>query len=65
MFQAKGVHWLMDKKARPVSMLSNKDLPLQIQGYKQTESERMEKHIPCKWKCMEIPLLRGKLEQEY
>ena len=33
-------------------MLSTKGL-LQIQGYIQTESEGMEKGIPCKWKSKE------------
>ena len=53
MFKAKGIHWLMDKKARPVYMLSIKDLPLQISGYKWTESERMGKHIPYAWNSEE------------
>ena len=32
-----------------IYMLSTRD-PLQIQGHIQTESEGMEKDIPCKWK---------------
>ena len=33
-------------------MLSTRD-PLQSQGHIQTESEWMEKDIPCKWKSKE------------
>ena len=33
-------------------MLSTRD-PLQFQGHLQTESERMEKDNPCKWKSKE------------
>ena len=33
-------------------MLSTRD-PLQTKGYIQTESEGMEKDIPCKWKSKE------------
>ena len=33
-------------------MLSTKD-PFQTKGHIQTESERMEKDIPCKWKSKE------------
>ena len=29
------------------------ETPLQIQGHIQTESERMEKYIPCKWEAKE------------
>ena len=39
----------MDIKRRPVHTLSTRD-PLQTQGHIQTESEGMEKDIPCKWK---------------
>ena len=42
----------MDTKTRPVYMLSTRD-PLQTQGHIQTESEGMEKDIPCKWKSKE------------
>ena len=39
----------MDTKTRPTYMLSTRD-PLQTEGQIQTESEGMEKDIPCKWK---------------
>ena len=39
----------MDTKTRPIYMLSTRDPP-QTQGHIQTESEGMEKDIPCKWK---------------
>ena len=42
----------MDKNARPVYMLSTTD-PVQTEGHMQTESEGMEKDIPCKWKSKE------------
>ena len=42
----------MDTKIRPAYMLSIRDL-LQTQGHIQTESEEMEKSIPCKWKSKE------------
>ena len=42
----------MDTKPRPIHMLSTGD-PLQTQGHIQTESEGMEKDIPCKWKSKE------------
>ena len=42
----------MDTKTRPIYMLSTRD-PLQTQGHIQTESEGMEKDIPCKWKSKE------------
>ena len=42
----------MDKKTRPIYMLSTRD-PLQIQGHIQTESEGRVKDIPCKWKSEE------------
>ena len=42
----------MDKKPRSVYVLSSGDPP-QIQGYIQTENERMEEDIPCKWKSKE------------
>ena len=37
----------MDTKTRPLYMLSTKD-PLQTKGHIQTESEGLEKDIPCK-----------------
>ena len=39
----------MDTTTRTVYMLSTRD-QLQTQGHKQTESEGMEKDIPCNWK---------------
>ena len=39
----------MDSKTRPIYMLSTRDPP-QTKGHIQTESEGMEKDIPCKWK---------------
>ena len=42
----------MDTKTTPICVLSTRD-PLQIQGHIQTESEGMEKDIPCKWKSKE------------
>ena len=36
------------KKTRPIYMLPIGN-PLQISRHIQTESERMEKYIPCKW----------------
>ena len=52
MRQPKGTDWLMDTKKRSVYMLSTRD-PLQTQGHIQTESEKMEKDIPSKWKSNE------------
>ena len=42
----------MDTETRPVYMLSKRD-PLQTYGHIQTESDRIEKDIPCKWKSKE------------
>ena len=42
----------MDTKTRPIYMLSTRD-PLQTKGQIQTESEGMEKDIPCKQKSKE------------
>ena len=39
----------MDKKTRPLYMLSTRDPP-QTQGHIQTESEGLEKDISCKWR---------------
>ena len=47
MLQRKDIDWLNVYKTRPVYMLSTRD-PLQIQGHMKTESEGMEKDIPCK-----------------
>ena len=52
MLQPKDTDWLNGYKTRPVHMLSTRD-PLQTQGHIQTESEGMEKDIPCKWKSKE------------
>ena len=49
MLQPKDIDWLNEYKTRSIYMLSTGD-PLQTQGHIQTESERMEKDIPCKWK---------------
>ena len=46
----------MNTKTRTVYMLSTTE-PIQTQGHIQTESEGMEKHIPCKWKSKEIKLV--------
>ena len=40
------------KKIRPIYMLSTRN-PLQTKRHVQTESERMEKYIPFKWKAKE------------
>ena len=40
------------QKIRPIYMLSTRD-PLQTKGHIQTESEGMEKDIPCRWKSKE------------
>ena len=42
----------MDKKTRPLYILSTRDLP-QNKGHIQTESEGLEKHILCKWRPKE------------
>ena len=42
----------MDTKTRSIYTLSTRD-PLQTEGQIQTESEEMEKDIPCKWKSKE------------
>ena len=55
MSQPKGIDQLNGKKKekkRLIYMLSTRD-SLQIQGHIQTESEGMEKAIPCKWKSKE------------
>ena len=40
----------MDTKTRPINMLSTRN-PLQTSRHIQTESERIEKCIPCKWEA--------------
>ena len=45
--QPKDKDWLMDTKTRPLHMLSTRDPP-QNRGHIQTESEGLEKDIPCK-----------------
>ena len=40
------------KKTRPTYMLSTRN-PLQSSRHIYTESERMEKYIPCKWEAKE------------
>ena len=42
----------MDTKTRPIYMLPTRD-PLQSYGHIRTESEGMEKDIPCTWKSKE------------
>ena len=42
----------MDTKPRAIYMLSTRN-PLQTSRHIQTESERMEKYIPCKWEAKE------------
>ena len=42
----------MDTEMRPIYMLSTRN-PLQTSRHIQTESERMEKYIPCKWEAKE------------
>ena len=48
----KDTDWIMDTKTRPTYMLSTRN-PLQTQRHIQTESERIEKYIPCKWETKE------------
>ena len=48
MLQRKDTDWLNGYKTRPIYMLSTRN-PLQASRHIQTESERMEKYIPCKW----------------
>ena len=52
MLQPKDTDWLNGYKTRPVYMLSMRN-PLQTSKHIQTESERMEKYIPCKWEAKE------------
>ena len=40
----------MDTKARPIYMLSTRK-QIQTSRHIQTENERMEKYIPCKWEA--------------
>ena len=42
----------MDTKIRPIYMLATGN-PLQTYRHIQTESERMEKYIPCEWEAKE------------
>ena len=43
----------MDKKTRPICMLSLRD-PLQIKRYTQTKSKWLEEDISCEWKRKKI-----------
>ena len=52
MLPPKDIDWLNGTKTRPICMLSTRD-PLQTKGHIQTESEGMEKDIPCEWKSKE------------
>ena len=49
MLPPKDIDWLNGYKTRPIYMLSTRD-PVQTQGHIQTESEGMEKDVPCNWK---------------
>ena len=49
--QKKKTGW-MDKKTRLLYMLSSRDPP-QTKGHIQTENERLEKYISCKWRPKE------------
>ena len=48
MLQPKDTDWLNGYKNTPIYMLSKRN-PLQTSRHIQTESEKMEKYIPCKW----------------
>ena len=52
MLQPKDIDWLNGYKNKPIHMLSTRE-SLQTQGHIQTNSEGMEKDIPCKWKSKE------------
>ena len=52
MLQPKDTDWLNEKKNKTIYMLSTSN-PLQTSRHIQTESERMEKYIPCKWESKE------------
>ena len=52
MLQPKTQTGRMDTKIRPMYLLPTKALP-QIQRHIRTESDGMEKSIPCKWKSEE------------
>ena len=50
--QPKDKDWLMDTKTKPLYILSTRDPP-QNKGHIQTESEGLEKDIPCKKRLKE------------
>ena len=52
MFQPKDTDWLNGTKTRPIDMLSTRN-PFQTSRHIETESQRMEKYIPCKWRAKE------------
>ena len=53
MLQPKDTNWLNGYKNKThIYMLSTRN-PLQTSQHIQTESERMEKYIPCKWEAKE------------
>ena len=52
MLQPKDTDWLNGYKTRPIYMLSTRN-PIQTSRHIGTESERMEKYIPCKWEAKE------------
>ena len=52
MVQPKDIDWLNGYKHKTHKYAVYND-PLQTQGHIETESEGMEKDIPCKWKSTE------------
>ena len=49
MHQSRDVDWLGGGNIRPINMLSARD-QLQIYGHLRSESKRIGKCTPCKWK---------------
>ena len=68
MLQPKDTDWLNGYKARHIYMLSTRNT-LQTSRHIQTESEKMEKYIPCKWEAKESwssnPHIRQKNKEDY
>ena len=52
MHQPRDIDWLGGRNTRLINMLSERD-QLQIHGHLQSESKRIGKCIPCKWKSKE------------
>ena len=52
MHQSRDVDWLGGGNIRPINMLSARD-QLQIYGHLRSESKRIGKCTPCKWKLKE------------